>query len=83
MTEQEMKDYILQERIKAYIYFGVEAEMEFITNRIEKSLLDPEEEKNIHEIEWYDKYHKIYDAKIERANKRIEELRVFGYSGGT
>jgi hypothetical protein len=77
MTLDKIKLYTAQERIKAYIYFGIEAEMELIQNRIERSLLDPDEEKNVHEIQWYDKYEQTFQHKIERANSRISDIEVY------
>jgi hypothetical protein len=76
MTVDEIKLYARQERIKAYIYFGVEAELELIANRVERAFLDPDNEKNLDEISWYDKHVKIFEAKIKRANERIEDLTV-------
>jgi len=76
MTLDEIKLYTLQERIKAYVYFGVDAEMDYIANKVEQEALDPDHEKNIHDIEWHKKQENIFQAKIERANKRIEDLQV-------
>jgi hypothetical protein len=77
MTLDEIKLYTAQERIRAYIYDGIGAEMELIENRIERDLLDPDEEKNIHEGGWYKKREKIALAKIAHANKRIDDLQVY------
>jgi hypothetical protein len=76
MTLDEIKLYARQERIKALIYFGIEAEMDRIANTVEKAALDPDEEKNIHEAGWHDKQDRIFDAKIDYVNKRVEDLQV-------
>lgn len=76
MTLDEIKLYARQERIKALIYFGIEAEMDRIANMVEKAALDPDHEKNIHEADWHDKQARIFDAKIDYVNKRVEDLQV-------
>jgi hypothetical protein len=76
MTLDEIKLYARQERIKALIYFGVEAEIERIDNMVEKAALDPNSERSAHEVDWHDKQARIFDAKIDYVNARVEDLQV-------
>lgn len=71
MTVSEAQEYTAKERIKAYIYFGVDAEMELIeaSNALTHG---PEDDR-----EYNKRRVEQMQNKIKRANERISDLQVF------
>lgn len=72
MTAKEIRIETTKERIKAYIYFGVEAEMERIENTVQTAI-----HKDDGDETYYAKQNQIFERKIGFANKRIDDLQVF------
>jgi len=70
MTKEEIKVYALQERIKAYIYMGVEAEMDLIEANTSLAHADEDDK------EYYRRRAETHQNKIKRANERIDDLVV-------
>jgi hypothetical protein len=75
MNSEEIKEYTIKERIKAYIYFGVDAEMDMIDTSVE---LERNKESNHSEYDgdYLRKQQEKFDRKISYANKRIGDLET-------
>lgn len=71
MTTQELKEFVLKERIKAYIYFGIEAEMELVNAHYDLTNATEDEDRV-----WENRRIKRNQLQIEKANKRIDDLQV-------
>jgi len=71
MNLQETKEHTAKERIKAYIYFGIDAEMDRIENDIEANVHNGDDK------DYHARQDRIFSEKIRYANKRIEDLQVY------
>lgn len=64
------EDYLLKQRIKAWVYIGVETEVELAGLVFENKYLK-ENDSSSEDIDYNNKHIKILQAKLETINNRI------------
>lgn len=71
MTSQEIKDFVFKKRMEAYIYYGVEAEMDLVSAKFDRLAASSDDDRM-----WEDRRIKRNLLQIERANERLDDIQV-------